>query len=296
MTYSVNANAAQDDAAINTAAELAHAGTFWASGHVLREGRRHLAALDGGAVGGADTEKADILALVAHEFRGPLSAIRAALVLIDRRIGTECARERAIIGRQLGTLVRLVEDLLDASRMARDGMALHCEHVSLREVVTHALETTAPLRHAMRHRLRARLPDAKLLVYADSMRLAQVFGNLLSNAARYTPQGGRIEIDVQVTVGSCCVRVKDNGRGIEPDALRHLFEPYFQGPGSEQAMPRGLGLGLALVKAITERHGGTVTVRSDGRGLGSEFSVRLPLSAHVTVATPAVDRNPRRSI
>lgn len=286
MTHSVNANAAQDDAGINTATELVPAGMFAASGDVRRERLRHLAAIDGGAVEGADTEKADILALVAHEFRGPLSAISAALVLIDRRIGTQCLRERAIVGRQLGTLARLVEDLLDARRTARDGMALHCEHVSLREVMTHALETTAPLRHAMRHRLRARLPDAGLLVYADRMRLAQVLGNLLSNAARYTPEGGCIEIDVEVAAGSCCVRVKDNGRGIEPDALRHLFEPYFQGAGSEQAMPRGLGLGLALAKAITERHGGAVTVRSDGRGLGSEFSVRLPLAAHVTVATP----------
>ncbi|WP_368408509.1 sensor histidine kinase [Caldimonas mangrovi] len=90
------------------------------------------------------------------------------------------------------------------------------------------------------------------------------------------------------------MRVKDNGRGIEADVLRHLFEPYFQGTGSEQAMPRGLGLGLALAKAITERHGGAVTVHSDGRDLGSEFSVRLPLAAHVTVATPAVDSNRRR--
>jgi hypothetical protein len=163
--------------------------------HKAPEGGRHeplVSPLPFEATLSGDVEKNDTLALVAHELRDPLGAISAALVLLDRRLGRECVRERAIIRRQVDTLVRLVEDLLDATRIARDGVSLHREYVPLRDVLARALEITAPLRHTSHHRLHARLPSAAVLVYADSMRLAQVFSNLLSNAARFTPQGGQL--------------------------------------------------------------------------------------------------------
>lgn len=272
MTHSMNG--ANGDAGTKTSSDRAHSGMHQTLGSVRHERLARLVALDAGFAG---AEKDDILALVAHEFRGPLAAISNALVLIDRRMGTQCARERAIVARQVSTMVRLVEDLVDAKRIARDGISLRCDHVSLREVIANALETTAPLRRTLHHQLRIRLPDAPLVVYADRVRLAQVFGNLLSNAARYTPQGGCIEIDVELEDDGYHVRVTDDGRGMEPEVLRHVFEPYFQGTGADDATPGGLGLGLALAKEITERHGGSLSVHSGGQGLGSEFSVRLPL-------------------
>ena len=269
MTHSTKG--ANGDAGAGKNSGRAHSGRHQTLGGVRHERLARLIALDAGA------EKDDILALVAHEFRGPLAAISNALVLIDRRMGTQCARERAIVSRQVNTLARLVEDLVNAKRIARDGISVRCDHVSLRELIANALETTAPLRRTLHHQLRVRLPDAPLVVYADRVRLAQVFGNLLSNAARYTPQGGCIEIDVELDDNGYCVRVTGDGRGMKPEVLRHVFEPYLQGAESEDATPGGLGLGLALAKEITERHGGSLSVQSDGQGLGSEFAVRLPL-------------------
>ncbi|UXH77157.1 sensor histidine kinase [Roseateles amylovorans] len=245
-----------------------------------RHWARHEQSVKPAAVGlqAAETRRNDILALVAHELRDPLAAIGAALAVMDHRGNALDAAERAAIGRQLHLSVRLVGDLLDSSLVSRDTLTIHRKRVLLSDIIATALETTAPSRAAKHHALVVHLPDGPLWVYADTVRMSQVLGNLLSNAARYTDPRGRIEIRTEVHGDSVAVVVQDNGQGMTPQTLLRVFDAYYQGIRPAGSIYRGLGLGLALARAIVDLHDGTITAASAGPGLGSEFRVNLSVS------------------
>jgi signal transduction histidine kinase len=188
--------------------------------------------------------------------------------------------------RQLVHLVRLIDDLLDVSRISRDKLELRRELVSLAEVVRHAVETSAPLVEQAGHAFELELPPDELLVDADPVRLAQVVSNLLSNACRYTERGGRIVLAVARAGGEAVISVRDNGIGIPPAMLDSIFEMFVQLDRRLERARGGLGIGLTLVKRLVSLHGGTIEARSEGLGAGSEFVVRLPLAAPAREAPP----------
>jgi PAS domain S-box-containing protein len=226
----------------------------------------------------ADRRKDDFLAMLAHELRNPLAPIRNA-AQVFRLLGPadpNLQRAREMIERQVQQLTRLVDDLLDVSRITRGKIALHKEPVDLATVIARAIETSRPVIDARRHELTVTLPRAPLRLAADATRLAQVFSNLLNNAAKYTREGGHIALTVEPHPGEAVVRIRDNGMGIPADLLPQLFELFIQGDRSLARSEGGLGIGLTLVKNLVEMHGGRVEARSDGRDKGSEFVVRLP--------------------
>ncbi|WP_377154265.1 sensor histidine kinase [Roseateles sp. UC29_93] len=225
----------------------------------------------------AEQKRSDILALVAHELRDPLAAIGSALKVLQLRANAQDAAERAIIERQLGTCLRVVGDLLDQSLVSRNTLTVHRLPIPVRGFLSTALEATAPGRETKRHRLMAFLPEVSVQVRGDSTRLSQVVGNLLSNATRYTPEDGCIELWTAQDAGQCVVHVKDNGQGIGVEQISRIFEPYVQGHRPPGAVYRGLGLGLALARAIVELHDGSLKVFSAGAGRGSEFCLTLPI-------------------
>ncbi|OWQ45834.1 hypothetical protein CDL60_18445 [Roseateles noduli] len=229
------------------------------------------------ALQASEQRRSDILALVAHELRDPLAAIGSALRVLNVRAHADDTAERAVIERQLDTCQRLVEDLLDHALVSRNTLTVHRVPVPVREFLSNALEATKPGRELKRHRLMAMLPDAQLRVRGDCTRLAQVVGNVLSNATRYTPADGCIELWTERSAGHCVVHVKDNGQGIAVEQLGRIFEPYVQGRQPLSTEYHGLGLGLALAKAIAELHDGSITAHSEGPGQGSEFCLKLPI-------------------
>jgi PAS domain S-box-containing protein len=225
-----------------------------------------------------DRRKDEFLALLAHELRNPLAPIRNSLHAMQLA-GADpviAARARAMMERQVGHLVRLVDDLLDVSRIMRGRIELRREGVELAAVVARAVETARPLIEAGRHELNVEIPADPVRLNADPVRLAQVFGNLLANAAKYTEPGGHIGLTGEPVKGEIVVRVRDTGIGIPADMLARVFEPFVQTDAAREKSQGGLGLGLALVKSLVELHGGTVVACSDGPGRGSEFVVRLP--------------------
>jgi PAS domain S-box-containing protein len=224
----------------------------------------------------ADRRKDDFLALLSHELRNPLAPILTAAQLMQMRGDVATPREREVIIRQVKHLVRLVDDLLDVSRVARGKVTLAKRPLELATVVAKALEETAPLLEQRRHELVLSVPAEGLVVDADETRLTQVVSNLLTNAARYTGSAGRIEVAAAREDSEVVLRVRDNGRGIEPGLLPHVFEMFVQGARGSDRAEGGLGLGLSLVQTLTALHGGTVSAHSDGLGRGSEFTVRLP--------------------
>lgn len=239
----------------------------------------------------ASREDGDVLALVSHELRDPLAAIACALAALNTVAVPRVAKACAIIGRQLAACLRLVDDLLDESLVSRNVLTVRLAPVSVSGFLAAALEATAPGRDARRHQLVARLPDPSVMVRGDATRLSQLVGNLLANASRYTPPGGRIELWTDMHENRCVVHVKDNGEGMDVDTLCRAFDPYFQGDHLPASEPRGLGLGLSLARAIADLHGGILTASSAGPGQGSEFRFQLPrgpspLEAH-GVAAPA---------
>jgi PAS domain S-box-containing protein len=227
----------------------------------------------------ADRRKDEFLALLSHELRNPLAPILTAVQLMQRRGDVATPQEREVIVRQAQHLVRLVDDLLDVSRVARGKVTLTKRLLELAGVVAKAVESTAPLLEQHRHRLRLAVPATGLPIEADEVRLTQVVSNLLTNAARYTAPGGHIEVTAQRVEKEIELRVRDNGIGIDPALLPRVFEMFVQGARSSDRSQGGLGLGLALVRSLTELHGGTVRAHSDGVGRGSEFIVRLPASS-----------------
>jgi signal transduction histidine kinase len=231
----------------------------------------------------ADRRKDDFLAMLGHELRNPLNAIAMSHAIIDRfpaRSPAE-ARARAVARRQTMHLARLVTDLLDVARVTRGKIVLDRQSVDLtallRQVLAVLNETTVSPR---RQTLNSSLPDYGVPVMGDRVRLEQVFTNLLDNASKYTPEGGHIHLQLDVVEGDdgpqAVVTLTDSGRGIAPEQLPQVFNLFYQVPQSEARIGTGLGIGLTLVRSLIESHGGTIAVRSDGLGKGSEFEVRLP--------------------
>jgi PAS domain S-box-containing protein len=241
------------------------------------------------ALQAADRRKDEFLATISHELRNPLAAIRNAVAVLKETAAPDPNTRwvSEMVGRQLQHVSRLLEDLLDVSRVAHDKLALRTERVGLAEVVCAAVETCRPSLDAAGHHISVVLPPRALLM-ADAIRLSQVFSNLLANAIKYTPPGGHIEVLGEARGNEVVVSVKDDGMGISAELLPRVFEIFSQGERAFDRNEGGLGLGLSLVKGLLELHGGHVEARSDGPGKGSEFLVHLPLlpeGAPVPIAT-----------
>jgi signal transduction histidine kinase/DNA-binding response OmpR family regulator len=234
----------------------------------------------------ASRAKDEFLAMLGHELRNPLAPMMTALQLMRLRGDSSIERERVVIERQTRHLVRLVDDLLDVSRIARGKIELRLERVDLADVVAKAIEMASPLLEEREHDLSIDVPRG-ITIDADPARLAQVIANLLTNAAKYTEKGGRIAIRAAAEACEAVLAVRDSGIGIAPDMLPRVFDMFTQ---ERQALDRtqgGLGLGLTIVRNLTELHGGRVEAFSDGRNAGSEFVVRLPLTAGAAADTGA---------
>ncbi len=234
----------------------------------------------------ADKKKDEFMALLAHELRNPLAPIRTSLELLDRAdIGQEqLAQVRKTIRRQLNQLIRIVDDLLDVSRFLRGQMRIVKEPVDLRTVIETAVETARPLMRERDHSIHVWVPREAVWVIGDNLRLTQVLSNLLTNACKYTPRGGRIQIAIEQQGCNATVEVIDDGIGIPKEAQVGIFETFTQVNTCRAQEQAGLGLGLAIVRQITELHGGQVSVFSDGPGCGSRFTVALPLAENVVPA------------
>ena len=237
----------------------------------------------------ADRVKDEFLATLSHELRNPLAPLRNALAAWQRLDPGNPKTEplRAIMERQVNHLVRLVDDLLEVSRISRGTLSLRKERVQVATVVQAALETSEPLMADARHVLDVQLPPEPLWVEGDPVRLAQVLANLLNNAARYSDDGGRITLRVGSHAGQAVISVRDTGIGIEPEMLPRMFEMFSRGHRDSGRAQGGLGIGLALSRRLAEMHGGALEGFSEGAGKGSEFVVRLPLAAGTESVTPA---------
>jgi PAS domain S-box-containing protein len=224
----------------------------------------------------------DFIALLAHELRNPLAPIRNAVTLmqLDKALTPPLVNVRDVIDRQVSQLTRLVDDLLDVSRLTNGKITLRPERMAIGEVVRRSIETVRPLIDTRRHQLTVDMPpDGDLQVEADPTRLAQVLQNLLVNAAKYTPEGGRIALLARRVGNDAEVTVRDNGRGIDAQDIERIFELFAQGETAPDSFPdSGLGVGLALARSLVRLHGGRMTARSNGIGQGAEFSFRIPLA------------------
>jgi signal transduction histidine kinase len=231
------------------------------------------------ALAESDRRKDEFLAMLAHELRNPLGAVSTAAYILGQSRGLEppVARSVAVIQRQSQHLARLVDDLLDVSRITRGKVELRREPLDLVEVVKQAVETTRPLVEARRHRLEVSLPGEPLPLVADPTRIEQVLANLIRNAVKFTAPGGFIQVDAAARDGYGVVRVRDSGAGIPGDLLPRVFDLFIQGQQGLDRSAGGLGIGLTLVRSLVEMHGGRVEARSDGPGTGSEFIIWLPL-------------------
>jgi CheY-like chemotaxis protein len=235
----------------------------------------------------ANRAKDEFLAVLGHELRNPLSPITTALELMRLRGGDAFLRERAIIERQVRHLVRLVSDLLDLSRVSQRKLVLNKRPLETIDVVFRAIEMASPLVEQRGHRLVVKVPETGLPIEADETRLAQVLANILNNAARYTPESGRIQVTAWRDDGHVVLRVADTGIGMGPEVLSRIFDLFVQEERAPDSSREGLGIGLSIAKGLVELHGGTIAARSDGEGRGSEFEIRLPLA---TAEGPAVER------
>ena len=229
----------------------------------------------------ADRRKDEFLATLAHELRNPLAPIRNAVAILGKKgpLDPELAWSREVIERQVDQMSRLIEDLLDIARIASGKLFIRKERIGLERAIDMALETSRPNINAAGHSLSVLLPEERVTVEADATRLAQVFSNLLNNAARYTEGCGKITLSAQVEGREAVVRVQDDGIGFPPEVGARLFEPFSQLTDRNQRSHGGLGIGLSLVQGIVALHGGTVEARSAGLDQGSEFIVRLPLAS-----------------
>jgi signal transduction histidine kinase len=245
--------------------------------------RRHTHALEE-----ADRRKNEFLATLGHELRNPLAPLQTCLEYVRLRKNDQAALQQVahMMERQVHQLTRLVDDLLDVSRIAQGKLTLRREQIDLRTTIEEAVQTNAPARDARQHHLSVSLPPTPVWVEADPARMVQAFVNLLNNAVRYTPEGGEIRLQVELDVDhqQVVVRVRDNGVGLEPEMLSRIFDLFAQAaPGAEQQ--GGLGIGLTLVRQLVELHEGTITASSQGRGHGSEFVIRLPLGSEPSGAS-----------
>jgi len=246
----------------------------------------------------ADRRKNEFLASLAHELRNPLAPIRTGVEIL--RMSADEGRLQTVIPmmeRQLQHMTRLLDDLLDVSRISRGKIALHLERVDLRAVIESAIESCRPLIEQMGHAFDASMPATPVLIDADAVRCSQVFSNLLTNAAKYTPSGGSIALSLEDRDDTVDVVVTDNGIGIAAENLESIFEMFTQ-VGSASHAQGGLGIGLSLAKGIVALHGGTIAAHSEGRGQGSVFRVRLPKrqTQHARATTRAGTRAAARKL
>jgi PAS domain S-box-containing protein len=241
----------------------------------------------------ADRRKNEFLAMLAHELRNPLAPISNAAQALRLASSDRAAVESAskMLERQVGQMSRLVDDLLDMSRITRGKIELRREQVELAPIVEQAVEAVRAHYQSMSHELTVVLPSPPMRVNADPARLTQVIGNLLNNACKFTDKGGRIALTVERDGDQARIRVRDNGVGVAADQLPHLFEMFVQADTSLERSRDGLGIGLTLVKTLVEMHGGSVDARSDGLGRGSEFEVRLPVLADSAQPAPVAIAN-----
>jgi len=255
-------------------------GQEWRCRAALTDITERKAAVD--LVRAADQNKTEFLSILSHELRNPLAPIRNSIYLLDRTDpGSEKAtRARDIIGRQTEHMTRLVEDLLDVTRISHGKLALHRSLFDLRDVVEATANDLVSLFNQDGVVLRVENPPGPVWVDADATRIAQVVGNLLQNAAKFTPRHGTVVVAVAARDGRAELSVRDTGVGMEPGQMERMFEPFAQADRSLGRTKGGLGLGLALVKGLVESHGGSVRASSEGIGRGAEFVITLPLSPH----------------
>jgi PAS domain S-box-containing protein len=250
----------------------------------LEDGLRQLAA----NLSEEGRRKNEFLATLAHELRNPMAALSNMLEILRRKGPDEPAPPQAVeaMGRQLSQLVRLVDDLLDLSRITHNRLELRKGPVELGAVIDQAVESSRPLVESMRHELRVVPSPGPITLEGDAARLAQVFANLLNNSAKYTSPGGKIEVKTERRGKEAVVTVKDNGAGIPPERLDSIFEMFNQVQGSLERSQGGLGIGLTLVRRLVQMHGGSVQAESAGEGKGAEFVVRLPIHEPRPAASP----------
>lgn len=235
----------------------------------------------------ADRQKNEFLSMLSHELRGPLSAAGMAAQLLRKNPDAlpQTVSLSELINRQVSHMNRLVEDLLDVSRISRGLISIVKTEIDMRDVVSATIEQIMPAAQRKGQQVDVDVPPVPCMVEGDATRLLQVIGNLLGNAIRYTGPGGRIVLTLGQQDGQCDLQVADNGQGIAAELMPHLFDLYTQAETSSERQHGGLGLGLALVKSLTELHGGTVRAASDGAGQGSSFHISLPLAQPRAVRT-----------
>lgn len=242
----------------------------------------------------ADQRKDQFLAMLAHELRNPLAPISNAVQImkVEGLNGPNFQWSVKVIEDQIKQMTRMVDDLLDVSRITRGKVVLQREPTELEMVVDLAVEASRPLIEDCHHRLTVALPPYPMVLEVDPARMAQVFSNLLNNAAKYTDDGGEISLTAEQAGGEVVVRVRDNGIGITAELLPHVFDMFTQDDQTLSRSRGGLGIGLTLVRSLVEMHGGLVAVHSDGPGLGSEFVIRLALAAHPDAVVAHDDNRP----
>jgi signal transduction histidine kinase len=244
----------------------------------------------------ADRRKDEFLAILAHELRNPLAPIRTAVQILKAKEAGEAhaARAKAIIDRQVEHLVRLIDDLLDVSRISRGIITLHREPLAISDVVACAIEACRPGIESRGHELVVTTPEAPLMIWGDRTRLVQVIGNMLHNAAKFTEPGGRVALTVTSDGESAVIAVTDTGIGIPEDVVPKLFGLFSRFHAEFECGQSGLGIGLALVRRLVEMHDGSVSARSEGPGRGAEFEVRLPLlvADSTSLRAPAAEADP----
>jgi len=253
------------------------------------------------ALRNSDKQKDEFLATLSHELRNPLAPIRNALHILRLAGADEQTRARVIdtMERQTANVIRLVDDLLELSRINEGRIELRKERIKLQSILRSALEASAPLVEAAGHELVVHQPEQPILLHADPVRLIQVISNLLNNAAKYSERGGKVILTARSAGTEAVISVRDSGIGIPPEMLDRIFEMFVQVDTSLERTRQGLGIGLTLVKRLVELHGGDVQARSEGRGKGSEFIVRLPAFTDQRAVTdgppaPAPAGNERR--
>ena len=241
-----------------------------------------------------DRKKDEFLAMLAHELRNPLAPINMAAQLIKLPSAPQRQIEQAsqIISRQVAHMTSLLDDLLDVSRVTRGKIVLSKEAVDVKAVIADAIEQSKSLIQQKQHQLNVHLTGEAVYVEGDKTRLVQIVANILINAAKYTPSQGILDLRLDATVDEVCVRVSDNGLGIDSELMPHIFELFTQAPRSPDRSQGGLGIGLALVKSLVELHGGGISAQSQGANLGSEFTVRLPRYKNAMDAFASSVENP----
>jgi signal transduction histidine kinase/ActR/RegA family two-component response regulator len=267
-------------------AELEHALNTASAGILARDRELRQQASD---LQAADANKRQFLAVLSHELRNPLAPLMNGLAILKLRSDPQTAtRTHAMMERQIGQLRRLIDDLLDVSRIDRGKLELRMERIAIDAVVRAAIETAKPSLEAKQHALVVRYAREPLYVEGDAVRLGQVIANLLNNAAKFTPPAGRIDIETRADGSHAVVCVRDNGIGFPPEEGARIFDSFVQLDTSRSQAAGGLGLGLTLVRALVQMHGGRVDATSDGSGHGAQFTVRLPLAGAPAAVAPVV--------